>query len=172
MGHDFMDSVAASRGEQIPRCARNDRRGTFNPPVCGDFGFFESSPRRWGRVRLVGFNSTCSPALPTSPDYRPSGKRLEERPPSSLGSCPSLVLQPHPPDDASRHLPDKGCVRPNLERRKPLSSGFARRSPLEIKGRGMPVWLASRSQRNTPHSSPEAATNTMTRLTVAFRPSS
>ena len=68
------------------------------------------------------------PAPPTSPDRRPSGKhRVKEVPPSSLDSFLSLVLQPLPPDDAERRVPDRETVRPNLERTDSpalLPSGF------------------------------------------------
>ncbi len=100
---------------------------------------------------------------------RPSALReaSERGAPSSLDSFLSLVLQPLPPDDAERRVPDRETVRPGLERTdspalvpsgfrfSPEQPGFGTfplcpsdispasgGNPKVVRGRASAVWLA------------------------------
>ena len=102
----------------------------------------------------------------------------------------SLVLQPLPPDDAERRVPDRETVRPNLERTDspallPLDSGSFRnnlgfaRSPLDSRlrgndvGRASAVWLAFVGGASVCSASePYSYNGLRNRVSAAFRPSS
>ncbi len=129
------------------------------------------------------------PAPPTSPDRRPSGKHgVKELPPSSLDSFLSLVLQPPPPDDAGRRVPDKrpfartlnGQIPPRYSLWIPVLPGttLVLRVPLWIPacagmtlGRASAVWLAFVGGAGICSASEPCSYNGLRdRFSAAFRP--
>ncbi len=116
---------------------------------------------------------------------------MKELPPSSLDSPLSLVLQPLPPDDAERRMPDKRPFARTLNgqtppRYSPLDSGSPRnnlglaRSPLDPRVRRNDIGegvrrLACfrwRSQQLCSASEPYSYNGLRNRVSAAFRPSS